>query len=275
MTKRRGNGEGSIYLRKDGRWTGCITLEDGKRKSFYGKTRKAVQEQMKVALREQQRGLLVAGSQEKVGDFLTHWLENVHKHTIRSRTYGRYEEIVRLHLVPGIGHHPLQKLTHQHLQSFYTKKLNDGFSATTVISFHNLLHKALETAVRWNILSRNICDLVSPPRRVRYEIRPLNLEQIQHLLQTAKDHRLEALFILALGTGMRRGEILALKWQDVDFQTGTLQVRRVLTRIPSSLPTGDMSRQSRKQREAAATFFFPNLLSRRSKSIVSNRGKQS
>ena len=78
-----------------------------------------------------------------------------------ARTYERYEEIVRLHLVPGIGHHQLQKLSPQHLQSFYTQKLEEGLSTTTVISFHNVLHKALETAVRWNLISRNVCDLVS------------------------------------------------------------------------------------------------------------------
>jgi integrase len=233
---RRGHGEGSIYQRSDGRWAASISLEGGKRKTFYGKTRKEVQEQLKAALHEQQKGTLVTGSQQKVGQFLTHWLENVHKQSIRPRTYERYEQIVRLHLVPGIGHHTLQKLTPQHLQSFYAKKLEEGLSTTTVISFHNVLHKALETAVRWNLISRNTCDLVSPPRRKRFEIQPLSIEQIQRFLAAARGHRLEALFILALSTGMRRGELLGLKWQDINFQTGMLQVRRILTRIPSKLP---------------------------------------
>lgn len=108
---RRGHGEGSIYQRSDGRWAAGISLEGGKRKTFYGKTRREVQEQLKTALHEQQKGLLATGPQQKVGQFLTHWLENVHKQSIRSRTYERYEEIVRLHLVPGIGHHQLQKLS--------------------------------------------------------------------------------------------------------------------------------------------------------------------
>jgi integrase len=145
---RRGHGEGSIYQRSDGRWAASISLEGGKRKTFYGKTRKAVQEQLKTALHQQQQGILATGPQQKVEQFLQHWLENVHKQSIRSRTYERYEEIVRLHLVPGIGHHQLQKLSPQHLQPFYTNKLEEGLSTTTVISFHNVLHKALETAVR-------------------------------------------------------------------------------------------------------------------------------
>ena len=115
-------------------------------------------------------------------------------------------------------------------------KLEEGLSTTTVISFHNVLHKALETAVRWNLIARNTCDLVSPPRRKRFEIQPLSMQQIRQLLIASHGHRLEALFILALATGMRRGELLALKWQDLDLEQGTLQVRRILTRIPSKLP---------------------------------------
>lgn len=232
----RGHGEGSIYKRNDGRWAATISLEGGGRKTFYGKTRKEVQTKLKEALYEQQKGVLVTGPQQKVEQFLIHWLEDAHKQTIRDRTYERYEEIIRLHLVPGIGYHQLQKLSPQHLHAFYKKKLEDGFSTTTVISFHNVLHKALETAVRWNLISRNTCDLVSPPRRVRYEIQPLSTEQVQRLLTAVHGHRLEALFILAMATGMRRGEILGLKWQDIDFQTGLLQVRRILSRIPSKLP---------------------------------------
>src|SRR5712691_8903314 len=233
---RRGHGEGSIYLRGDGRWAASISLEGGKRKTFYGKTRKEVQELLKTALHQQQQGILATGPQQKVEQFLQHWLENVHKQSIRSRTYERYEEIVRLHLVPGIGHHQLQKLSPQHLQSFYTQKLEEGLSTTTVISFHSLLHKALETAVRWNLIARNPCDLVSPPRRRRFEIQPLNMQQIHQLLAATRGHRMEALFILALATGMRRGELLALKWQDLDLEQGIVQVRRILTRIPSKLP---------------------------------------
>jgi len=233
---KRGHGEGSIYQRKDGRWTAEISLEGGKSKFLYGKTRKEVQEKLKTALYEQQKGILVTGPQQHVGQFLTHWLEDVHKQSIRSRTYERYEEIVRLHLVPGIGHHQLQKLSPQHLQLFYKKKLEEGLSATTVISFHNVLHKALETAVRWNLIGRNTCDLVSPPRRKHFEIQPLSIEQIQQLLTATSGHRQEALIILALATGMRRGELLALKWQDIDLEKRILQIRRILTRIPSKLP---------------------------------------
>lgn len=94
----------------------------------------------------------------------------------------------------------------------------------------------METAVRWNLIARNTCDLVSPPRRKHFEIQPLSIEQIHQLLAAARGHRQEALILLALATGMRRGELLALKWQDLDLEKRILQVRRILTRIPSKLP---------------------------------------
>ena len=224
---RRGNKEGSIYKRKDGRWTASISMEDRKRKSFYGKTRKEVQEQLKIALREQQQGMLMATPQQTVEQFLKQWLED-YKAAIRIRSYERYEELVRLHIIPVLGYHQLQKLTPQHVQAFYTKKLKEGLSSTTVNGLHAMLHKALDDAVRYNIIARNVCDAVSPPRRVHYEIQPLSMEQSQQFLMAAKGHSLEARFVLAIITGMRRGEILALKWQD--FSQNTLQVRRIFTR---------------------------------------------
>jgi integrase len=232
---RRGHGEGSIYLRSDGRWAASISLEGGKRKTFYGKTRREVQEQLKTALHQQQQGMLVTEPQQKVSSFLPQWLEDVHKHKVRPRTYERYEAAIRLHLVPGIGQYQLQKLTPQHLQKFYARKIEEGLSPTTVLGLHKVLHLALEKAVRWNLVPRNVCDAVDPPRRKRYEFQPLNQEQVRQFLAAASGHRLEALFVLALATGMRKGELMALKWQDINFSTGTLQVRRILTHMPAKL----------------------------------------
>jgi integrase len=223
---RRGHKEGSIYHRKDGRWAASISLEGGKRKTFYGKTRREVQEQLKTALHQQQQGTLMASSRQTVEQFLTHWLEQVHKPTIRIRTYLRYQQHLRVHILPGLGRYQLQKLSPQHVQAFYTLKLEEGLSARTVSAFHSLLHKALDTAVRWNLLSRNVCDAVSPPRPKRREIRTFTPEQAQQLLEAVSNHRLKILFILALATGMRLGELLGLKWEDIS--DGTLQVRRTL-----------------------------------------------
>ena len=179
--------------------------------------------------------MLVTEPQQKVSSFLPQWLEDVHKHKVRPRTYERYEAAIRLHLVPGIGQHQLQKLAPQHLQKFYAKKIEEGLSPTTVLGLHKVLHLALDKAVRWNLVPRNVCDAVDPPRRKRYEFQPLNQEQIRQFLAAAAGHRLEALFVLALATGMRKGELMALKWQDINFSTATLQVRRILTHMPARL----------------------------------------
>ena len=109
--------------------------------------------------------------------------------------------------------------------------LREGLSATSVNVLHAVLHKAFDHAVRLNLLPRNICDVVSPPRTEEHEITALSLEQVQQLLAAAQDHHLEALFVLALMTGMRRGELLALKWQDVNFAESTLYVRRACIEV--------------------------------------------
>src|SRR5438105_8737037 len=120
MGKKRGHGEGSIYLRKDGRWTASITTEGRKRKYIYGRSRREVQEQLKIALREQQQGTLLTTPQQTVEQFLNQWLTS-HKSSVRIRTYERYEQFVRIHLVPTIGHVQLQKLTPIQINTLYLK----------------------------------------------------------------------------------------------------------------------------------------------------------
>lgn len=234
---KKGNGEGSIYRRKsDGKWTGSVSLDDGKRKVIYGKTRTEVQEKMKALLHEQQRGKLVANSSQTVEQFIVDWLENTHRRKVRPRTYERYREAVHLHIVPALGHIQLQKLTAQHVRAFYTKKEDEGLAPSTITCYHSVLHLALDMAMKWGIIPQNVCNLVSPPRRARFEIQPLTTEQAEKLLTTVRGHKWEALYILALATGLRRGEILGLKWQDIDFKTGVLHVRRILSRVPSKMP---------------------------------------
>jgi integrase len=114
--------------------------------------------------------------------------------------------------------------------------LEAGFSETTVHHVHNVLHKALKTAVKWGLVSRNVCELVDPPRKAHFEGQALTVEQARKLLTAARGHRMEALFHLELATGMRRGEIMGLKWQDINFEKGLLRVQRILSRVPSKMP---------------------------------------
>src|SRR5207253_404330 len=106
---------------------------------------------------------------------------------------------------------------------------------TTVSAIHEMLHKALDDAIKMGLIARNVCEVVSPPRKQHKEIHPLTAEQSRKLLDAAKGHPQEALFVLALATGMRRGELLGLKWQDIDFTGGVLHVRRALSRLPTQM----------------------------------------
>jgi len=224
----RGHGEGSVYQRKDGRWVASITLENHKRKYYYGDTRKEAYEKLRKAQRELDQGLFVTGPQQTVKQYLTHWLEDVHKPKIRSTSYAMYVGIVQNHLIPALGHLRLQKLTAQEVQRFYADKMKEGLSPGTIHNMHVVLHRALKHAKRMKLVGSNVCDDVDLPRYRQPEIKALTMEQAQNLLQKVREHRLEALLTLALATGMRRGEILALHWEDISFEERTLQVRRSL-----------------------------------------------
>jgi integrase len=230
MAKRklRGHGEGSIYQRKDGRWVAEITLEDHSRKQFYGKSKKEVQEKLRQAINQQQLGVLATGQQQTVEQFLEYWLEDVHKAKIRLRTYESYRNILNNHLLPDLGHIRLQRLTAQHVQSLYAKKQKEGLSAGSIGVVHAVLHKALDHAKRIKLVVNNVCDDVELPKREVHEIQPLTPDQALMFLQKVREHHLETLLTLALATGMRKGEILGLRWQDIDFEQGSLQVRRTL-----------------------------------------------
>jgi len=227
----RGHGEGSIYRQTDGRWTAAITLENHKRKVFYGKTRKEVQEKLRVALNDQKQGTLATGPKQTVDTYLTHWLENVYKPSVRPTTYMQARSAVRHHIIPSLGRIALQALTPEKIQAFYSKMLDEGLSARSVTHVHAMLHKDLDNAVRWNLISRNVSSLVSLPRIQRFEIYVLTLEQARKLIETAKGHRVEPILIIALATGLRHGELLALRWEDVNLEQKVLYVRHTVTRV--------------------------------------------
>ena len=258
---KRGNGEGSIYHRKsDGKWVGGISLENGKRKVFYGKTRKEVQEKMKIALSEQQKGTLITAPQQTLKKYLEDWLENVSKPHIRISTYVKYKKLINTHILPALGDIPLQKLTPQRVQKLYADKLKQKLSPKMVSCIHGVLHVALENAVKWNLIARNVCDVVSPPRVPKTEKQVLTKRQAHVLLEHVKKHRLEAILVLAVTTGLRRGEMLALRWRDVDFEDGSVQVRRTVDYIPHYGYVENEAKTTRGQRKVMLPSFVMNTL---------------
>ncbi len=228
---RAGKGEGTITERKDGRFQVQITIAPGKRKTLYGKTREEAQEKRLKALNELKQGKLATGPQQTVKQFLEDWLENIHKPLIRENSYTLYYHLIKDHLVPALGNIKLQNLTAYRVQTLYSSELKKGYAVETVRAIHRMLHKALDDAVRWKRLSHNVCDDVNQPQSVEYEIHPLSKYQAKMLMKVARNTPIEALITLALATGMRRGELLGLKWQDIDFEEKSLSIRRTVYRI--------------------------------------------
>src|SRR3712207_3778489 len=148
-----------------------------------------------------------------------------------------------------IGRRKLARLTALDVQGLYRDRLDSGLSPSTVNKIHTVLHKALSQAVRWDLIPRNPTDAVKAPRPVTKEMHPLSAEEARRLLKAAKDGELEALYVLAIHTGMRRGELLGLKWSDVDLENGRLPIQRTLTRIDNGrrVALGDpKTRRSRR-----------------------------
>lgn len=221
---RRSYGEGTITKRADGRWEARLTLEGGKRKCFYGKTQKGVRERLLEARHDLKSGLPVLNEQQTVKQFLESWIDTVQMQ-IRPSSHRRYSDYVCKHLVPGIGAFPLAKLTPHHAEALHSQKLREGLSPTTVHHMHGVLRRALEDAVRKGLVQRNVAKLAYTPRRNHREISALSEEQAKRFLGVVAGDRFEALYVLALTTGMRIGELLALRWQDLDLDVGQLQVR--------------------------------------------------
>lgn len=252
MTGKRANNEGNIKRRADGRWEARITLGDGVRKSFYGKTRQEVSRLLTEALRYRDTGVGVLSDRQTTGQYLESWLETC-RHLLKARTWNRYMEYVRLHALPVIGKTPLSKLSAQHLQALYARKLAEGLSPTTVRHLHAALHRALDRAVRLGVVHRNVADMVDPPRMSHHEMATLTAEQARTFLDAAAGERLEALYVLARTTGMRQGEMLALKWHDVDLDDSSLQVRANLQNLGGVYRIVEPKTQSSRRRIALPT----------------------
>ncbi len=233
--KPRRRGSGSVFRRperKGGKqWVAQIILENGRTRQRYFKTQEEADIALNEMLYEQRRGMLATVPNQTLKQHLENWLENIQKHAVRINHYINTRTIIRKHILPLLGHIQLRQLNEQHIQSLYAQKLDEKKSAKTIHHIHDVLHKALAQAVTWRLVVRNVCDGVTLPRLSRYEYPVLTEEQAQKLLEVMRGHRFEVLLALALTTGMRHGELLSLHWQDINFERGTLQVRRSVSRV--------------------------------------------
>lgn len=231
---KRGHNEGTIYRhRATGLWAAQVTVGYDaagrpKRRTVYGKTRQEVAEKMARLLVETRQGILADPTRETVREFLERWLRDVVQPSVRPNTYLAYRNVVHRHIIPEIGALRLQKLAPAHVQAMLARRREAGLSPRMVQMCYETLRTALNRAVKWGLLPRNPCDAVERPKGDRRAMRPLTDEQARRLLAVARQDRLHALFLLALTTGLRLGELLGLTWNDVDLRTGRLRVRHQL-----------------------------------------------
>ena len=228
MAKKRGQNEGSIYKRKDGSYAAQLSGE-GKRFTKYFKTRREAQAWIDETRNQIRNGLSLPGAQVTMSAYLEQWLETV-KSNLRPNTHAQYGQIIRGHIMPRLGKVCMKDLRPDMIQTLYNQKLSDGASGRTVQMIHAVLHHALDQAVKWGLLGRNPADAVVRPKSRRTEMKVLDDMQVRTLLLIAKGSRYEVLFQVAVTTGLREGELLALKWSDLDWKTRRLQVQRQVQR---------------------------------------------
>lgn len=235
-TKRRGNGEGSICQREsDGRWLASVVIgrnQNGKmlRKVVYGWTKSEVQKKLAKLLPQQQAGTLNA-DRLTVGEFIDSWLENSVRPNKRASTYASYHQIARLHIKPYIGGIQLSKLMPSNVATLYSTLEREGRGARLRQMAHAVLHRALEYGVESEVLTRNVCDVAERPQAPRKEVTPLTAGQALAFLTATAEHRLHAMFLLAIDTGMRQGELSGLQWDDIDLSAGAVTIRRAIVQI--------------------------------------------
>ncbi|MER7677277.1 site-specific integrase [Streptomyces sp. NPDC096934] len=229
---RQPNGRSSIYLGKDGKWHGRVTVgicDNGKpdRRHVERKTRAEVTAAVRELEKQRDGGTVrKAGRAWTVETWLTHWIESIAPLAVNENTMVGYSVAVRKHLIPALGAHRLDKLGPEHIERFYGKMQADGRRAGTVHQIHRTFRTALNEAVRRGHLPRNPVQLAKAPRLKEEEIEPYTVEEVQRLLRAADHRRNSARWAVALALGLRQGEALGLKWEDVDLKRGVLMVRR-------------------------------------------------
>jgi integrase len=227
------SGEGGVYQRKDGRFDAYITVQahDGSKVLRTTKrTKKEAREWLNEKRHQRDKGTLPSHDADRitVGAYLDRWLKTIHG-TVARHTHKDYESKVRVHLKPAIGRIKLKDLRADDLQVLYAQKTAAGKSARTVEYIHTTIRKALERAEAWDLVTKNVARHAKPPKKGHTEHDVLSRDQVRRFFEAAQGDRFEALYILALTTGMRRGEILGLKWADIDLRRGYLRVLRSLS----------------------------------------------
>jgi integrase len=232
LAKKRAHGEGTIYFwEKKNLWVAKLSLPDGKRKTKYGKTQREVRDWLITARKAMQDGIFVENDTITVSQFLNRYLDDYAVHSLRPSTIASYRHNIKNHIIPVIGHIKLSQLRADHLHALYNQKLEEGLSPKTVQNLHSIVHRTLNKAVKWGLVNYNISDKAEAPKYQKKEMKTWTGEQVKRFLSYMENDRWWTLYVLACGTGMREGEILALRWQNVNLDEGHLKVVQALQAV--------------------------------------------
>jgi integrase len=230
MAKRRGNQEGAIYQRANGSWQAQVSIE-GRRLSNSFPSRNECRLWIKEITEQKEKGLSILSANLTLGDFLDQWLSSV-RHKLRPMTWMQYKGIAEHHLKPQLGKTKLLELKPVIVQSLYAKKLDKGVGVRTVQMMHAVLHRSLKIAEKQGLIANNPIEAVEKPTYSKTEMKVLSDDEVRSLLSFARGGPLELIIQLAVTTGMRKGELLGLRWGDVDWASSTIRVQRQLQRMP-------------------------------------------
>jgi len=263
--------KGHVRKRGTQSWAVVFDLgrdENGKRKQKWFSvkgTKRDAEREMARLVHELNTGSYIEPSRMSVGEYLDRWLADHAKQTVSGKTFERYAEIVSKNLKPGLGHIHLEKLRPLDIQRFHAEALRSGrrdgkggLSAQTVLHFHRVLRSALHQAMKWQMILRNPADAVDPPKPPRREMAALDESGTAWLITAAKGTKLHAPIVTAVTTGLRRGEILALRWMDVEFERCSITVRRSLEQTKAGLRF--KSPKTKKGRQISAPSYLLDIL---------------
>jgi integrase len=229
---REPNGASSIYKGADGYWHGRVTVgvrDDGRpdRRHVMRKVKAGAIKAVRDLERQRDRGSIrTAGRVWTVGEWLTYWLDEIAARAVRESSLSAYRVAVNVHLIPGVGAHRLDKLEPEHLERLYSNMIRSGSAPATANQAHRTIRTALGEAERRGRITRNPAKLAKAPRPDDIEVEPYTLDEVRQLLKAAGERRNSARWAVALSLGLRQGEVLGLRWSDVDLDGGTLWVRR-------------------------------------------------
>jgi integrase len=268
MTKRRSRGEGSIFQRPDALWVAQITMPDGKRKVKYSKLQKPVRDWLQTQRNELREGTWAKDDTLTVAGFFDRFLNDTLKFKVKANTFESYSDIVRLHIKPALGKIRLINLRPYHLPELYKQKIESGLSNRSVQYIHAVIHRRLNQAYKWGIVSRNVADLVVAPRPQKKEMKVFNPQECRLFLDAVKNDRLYSLYAVAIGCGLRLGELLALNWEDVDFENSTVSIKRALQKVKNKNIIGEPKSDKARRLVSLPSFVLEALKKNRGTGLM-------